>query len=422
MTSTDSESDAIWASIFSPKMLTCVFTGLASGFPYFVLVQLVPAWLRTEGVDLATIGLFSLMYLPYNWKFVWAPLMDRYLPPVFGRRTGWMLITQIALLFSISGLGWLQPQNSVSLIAWVCVIVAFFSASQDIVLDAYRREILSDAELGLGNSIHVQAYRISGLVPGALGIALAGEGIEWGIVLPVIGSFMLVGITATFFFKEAQFVSEPRSLRQAVVEPFKEFVARNQWGGFALIILFMFFYKLGDNMAVALQTPFIIDLGYSLTTLAYVAKNAGLWGSIAGGLIGGVWMLKLGINRALWIFGFVQVATIFGFALLSQIGVNNWVLAAVLFAEYVGVGLGSAALVAFIARSTSPEFAATQLALLTAISVLPRTFASAGSGVIVEAIGYTSFFYVCMALAVPGLLLLIKVAPWGKATGSDVAA
>jgi PAT family beta-lactamase induction signal transducer AmpG len=421
VTPSDSESVDIWASIFSPKMLTCVFTGLASGFPLYVLFQLVPAWLRTEGVDLATIGLFSLILLPYNWKFVWAPLMDRYLPPLFGRRTGWMLITQIALLFSISGLGWLQPQNSVGLIAWVCVIVAFFSASQDIVLDAYRREILSDAELGLGNSIHVQAYRISGLVPGALGLILADR-FDWDFVFLVIGSFMLVGITATFFFKEEQFASEPRSLRQAVVEPFTEFVARNQWGGSALIILFMFFYKLGDNMAVALQTPFFIDLGYSLTTIGLVAKNAGLWGSVVGGLLGGVWMIKLGINRALWIFGLVQVATIFGFALLSEIGVNNWALAAVMSAEYVGVGLGSAALVAFIARSTSPEFAATQLALLTAISVLPRTFASAGSGVIVEAIGYTSFFYVCMALAVPGLLLLIKVAPWGKATGSDVAA
>ncbi|MEC8330707.1 MAG: AmpG family muropeptide MFS transporter, partial [Pseudomonadota bacterium] len=211
-------------------------------------------------------------------------------------------------------------------------------------------------------------------------------------------------------------------LRQAVVEPFTEFVARNQWGGSALILLFMCFYKLGDNMAVALQSPFFIDLGYSLTTIGLVAKNAGLWGSVVGGLLGGVWMIKLGINRALWIFGLVQVVTIFGFALLSEIGVNNLALAAVMSAEYVGVGLGSAALVAFIARSTSPAFAATQLALLTSISVLPRTLASAGSGVIVEAIGYTSFFYVCMALAVPGLLLLIKVAPWGKATGSNVAA
>jgi len=227
----------------------------------------------------------------------------------------------------------------VGLIAWVCVIVAFFSASQDIVLDAYRREILSDAELGLGNSIHVQAYRISGLVPGALGLILADR-FDWDFVFLVIGSFMLVGITATFFFKEEQFASEPRSLRQAVVEPFTEFVARNQWGGSALIILFMFFYKLGDNMAVALQTPFFIDLGYSLTTIGLVAKNAGLWGSVVGGLLGGVWMLKLGINRALWIFGLVQVATIFGFALLSEIGVNNWALAAVMSAEYVGVGVG----------------------------------------------------------------------------------
>ena len=420
MTPSDSESVDIWASIFSPKMLTCVFTGLASGFPLFVLIQLVPAWLRTEGADLATIGLFSLILLPYNWKFVWAPLMDQYLPPLLGRRTGWMLITQIALLLAISALGWLQPENSVTLIASVCVIVAFFSASQDIVIDAYRRELLSDNELGLGNSIHVQAYRISGLVPVTLGLTLADH-FKWDLVFLVIGSFMLVGIAATFFFKEAQFVRKPRSLRQAVVEPFTEFVGRNQWGGTVSIILLMVLYKLGDNMAVALQTPFFIDMGYSLTAIGQVAKIAGTSGAIVGGLLGGVSMLKLGINRALWIFGVVQIVTIFGFALLSEIEVNDRALGAVMFAEYVGVGLGTAALVAFIAKSTAREFAASQLALLTAISSLPRTFASASSGVIIEVIGYTSFFYVCMALAVPGLLLLIKVAPWGQATGSDVA-
>ena len=420
MTTADDKPVDIWASIFSPKMLTCVFTGLASGFPLFVLIQLVPAWLRTEGADLATIGLFSLILLPYNWKFVWAPLMDQYLPPLLGRRTGWMLITQIALLLAISALGWLQPENSVTLIASVCVIVAFFSASQDIVIDAYRRELLSDNELGLGNSIHVQAYRISGLVPVTLGLTLADH-FKWDLVFLVIGSFMLVGIAATFFFKEAQFVRKPRSLRQAVVEPFTEFVGRNQWGGTVSIILLMVLYKLGDNMAVALQTPFFIDMGYSLTAIGQVAKIAGTSGAIVGGLLGGVSMLKLGINRALWIFGVVQIVTIFGFALLSEIEVNDRALGAVMFAEYVGVGLGTAALVAFIAKSTAREFAASQLALLTAISSLPRTFASASSGVIIEVIGYTSFFYVCMALAVPGLLLLIKVAPWGQATGSDVA-
>lgn len=421
MTTTGDKPVDIWASIFSLKMLVCVFTGLASGFPFFVLTQLVPAWLRTEGIDLVSIGLFSLILLPYNWKFLWAPLMDQYLPPLLGRRTGWMLITQIALLLAIFALGWLQPENSMTLIASVCVIVAFFSASQDIVIDAYRRELLSDNELGLGNSIHVQAYRISGLVPVTLGLTLADH-FEWDLVFLVIGSFMLFGISATFFFKEAQFVSEPRSLRQAVVEPFTEFVGRNQWSGTASIILLMVLYKLGDNMAVALQTPFFIDMGYSLTEIGQVAKIAGTSGAIAGGLLGGVSMLKLGINRALWIFGVVQVLTIFGFALLSEIEVNDRALAAVMFAEYVGVGLGTAALVAFIAKSTARKFAATQLALLTAISALPRTFASASSGVIIEALGYTSFFYVCMALAVPGLLLLIKVAPWGQATDSDVAA
>ena len=421
MTTADNKPADIWASIFNFKMLACVFMGLASGFPLYVLTQLVPAWLRTEGIDLVSIGLFSLLLLPFNWKFLWAPLMDQYLPPLLGRRTGWMLITQIALLVSISALGWFQPQDSVTLIASVCVIVAFFSASQDIVIDAYRRELLSDNELGLGNSIHVQAYRIAGLVPVTLGFTLADH-FEWGLVFLVIGSFMFVGISASFFFKEAQFVSKPRSLRQAVVEPFTEFIGRNHWGGTASIILLMFLYKLGDNMAVALQTPFFIDLGYSLSAIGQVAKIAGTTGAIVGGLLGGVSMLKLGINRALWIFGVVQVVTIFGFALLSEIGVNDRALAAVMFAEYVGVGLGTAALVAFIARSTAREFAATQLALLTAISALPRTFASASSGVIIEAIGYTSFFYVCMALAVPGLLLLIKVAPWSKAIGSGGAA
>jgi MFS transporter, PAT family, beta-lactamase induction signal transducer AmpG len=406
------EQPSLLKSIFSPKMLTCVFTGLASGFPYYVLFQLVPAWLRTEGVNLATIGLFSLISLPFNWKFIWSPLMDRYMPPFRGRRTGWMLLTQICLLFSIGVLGFLQPANSIWLAASVCVIVAFFSASQDVVIDAYRRELLEENELGLGNSIHVQAYRISGLVPGALGLILA-DSFDWDVVFVVIACFMLISITATFFFAEIQDSVAPKTLREAVVLPFTEFVQRNSWRGTAYILIFMFFYKLGDNMAVALQTPFLIDLGFSLTTIGLVAKNAGLWGALAGGILGGIWMLKLGIHRALWIFGFVQVITIFGFSVLSEAGDNTWVLAIVLSMEYVGVGLGTAAFIAFIARSTSPAFAATQLALLSAISVLPRTVAGASSGFIVEAIGYTSFFYLCMLLAVPGMLLLFKVAPWG---------
>ena len=404
-------------SILTPKMLACIFTGLSSGFPLYVLFQLVPAWLRTEGVNLGTIGLFSLILLPYNWKFLWAPFMDRFLPPLLGRRTGWMLLTQVFLLVFIAVLGFINPQNSIGLAAAVCLIVAFFSASQDIVLDAYRRELLLENELGLGNQIHVQAYRIAGLIPGALGLILA-DSFDWDVVFLVIAAFMLIGIGATFRYKESDHIVAPKTLKEAVVNPFVDFVGRNGWSGAAFILIFMFFYKLGDNMAVALQTPFLIDLGFSLTTIGLVAKNAGLWGAVIGGLLGGVWMIKLGINRALWIFGAVQISTIFGFSVLSEAGANAWVLAIVLWSEYVGVGLGTAAFVAFIARSTSPTYAATQLSLLTAISVLPRTVANSSSGFIVEAIGYTSFFYLCMALAIPGMLLLFKIAPWHGDTAS----
>ena len=407
----DEQQQSIIKTILSPKMLACVFTGLSSGFPLYVLFQLVPAWLRTEGVDLATIGLFSLILLPYNWKFFWAPLMDRYVPPFLGRRTGWMLLTQVSLLFSIAFLGFIQPSNSIGLIAYICFVVAFFSASQDIVLDAYRRELLEENELGLGNTIHVQAYRIAGLIPGALGLILADH-FDWDVVFMIIAAFMSIGIMATFLYGEKEAKHTPKTLRDAVIEPFADFINRNSWRGAGLILVFMFFYKLGDNMATALQTPFLIDLGFSLTTIGLVAKNAALWGAIAGGVLGGIWMLKLGINRALWLFGAVQIVTIFGFAMLSEAGSNTLVLGIVLTMEYVGVGLGTAAFVAYIARSTTPAFAATQLALLTAISVLPRTFASASSGFIVEAIGYTTFFYLCMVLAIPGMLLLFKVAPW----------
>ncbi len=399
--------------IFTRRMLTCVFLGLASGFPLYVLISLVPAWLRTEGVDLSTIGLVSLVLIPYNWKFVWAPLMDRYVPPLLGRRTGWMLIAQILLLFSIASLGFLNPQTSMWLIIYLALAVAFFSASQDIVIDAYRRELLHENEFGLGNTIHVQAYRVAGLVPGSLGLILADH-TPWQWVFFIIAAFMSVGIVATLFMSEKSSPYVPRNLRDAVIEPFTDFVKHHGMQGTALILIFMILYKLGDNMAVALQTPFFIDMGYSLTEIGIVAKWAGLSGALIGGVCGGIWMLKLGINRALWIFGFVQIITILGFAVLSTLGVNPLALAAAMFMEYVGVGLGGAAFLAFIFRTTSTAFAATQLALLIAFATFPRTIASATTGFIVESIGYTSFFILCTALAVPGMLLLFKVAPWGK--------
>ena len=403
-------------AILNRRMLICVFTGFTSGMPLYVLFQLVPGWLRVEGVGLAEIGFFALVQFPYTWKFLWSPFMDRFTLPFLGHRRGWMLVTQVLLLLSIATLGFIRPDLNLWTVAYLSAAIAFFSASQDIVLDAYRRELLPDVELGLGNSVHVQAYRLSGLVPGALGLILA-DYFAWHIVFVIIGLFMLVGIVMTLVIDEAiENPTPPKNMRDAVIEPFRDFIGRAGLRSALLVLAFLFLYKLGDNMATALQTPFFIDVGFTLTQIGAIAKTAGLVAAIVGGMVGGLIMVKLPINRALWLFGVVQIASILGFAVLAEGGANPWMLGIVVLFEYLGVGLGSAALIAYMARTTNPAFAATQLALFTALVSVPRVFANAVTGVIVEQTGWTNFFLLCTVLAVPGMLLLFKVAPWNEET------
>lgn len=400
-------------SLFSRQMLICVFTGFASGLPLYLLINLLPAWLRSEGVDLKAIGLFALIQLPYTWKFIWSPLMDRFTPPFLGRRRGWMLMTQAALIASMAGFGLFVPQQDIWSIAALAVGVAFFSASQDIVLDAYRRELLLDAELGLGNTVHINAYRLASLVPGSLSLILADR-LPWPWVFAITALFMLPGLLLTLLVSEpALRAAAPKTLREAVVMPFREFISRQGWQGAAWVLGFIFLYKLGDSMATALATPFYLDTGFSKTEIGLVAKHAGLWPAVIGGLLGGAWMLKLGINRALWVFGVVQCVSILGFVLLDQVGPDLRVLALAIGFEALGVGLGTAAFIAFIARSTHPAYTATQFALFTSLAAVPRTVANAATGYLVDALGWTPFFLVCTLLALPGMLLLYKVAPWG---------
>lgn len=392
-------------------MLICVFTGLASGMPLYLLIQLLPAWLRDEGVSLTEIGLFALVGLPYTWKFLWAPFLDRWVPPL-GLRRGWMLLSQLGLVLAIGLLGSLDPVNATGQVAVLAVVVATLSATQDVAIDAYRRELLPDAELGLGNSIHVQAYRISSLVPGSLALILADR-LPWGTVFWITAAFMGVGIGLTLMVREpVREVREPTTLTGAVIAPFREYIGRRGWGPLALALAFMVLYKLGDTMATALATPFYLDLGFTKTEIGLVAKHAALWPAIIGGLLGGLAMIRLGINRALWVFGAVQLLSIFGFAVLATQGPLLWLLAVVISFEYLGVGLGTAAFTAFIARESSRAFAATQFALFTALAALPRSLANATTGAIVDTVGWPAFFLLCAALAVPGMLLLIWVAPW----------
>src|SRR6266704_2283208 len=240
-------------ALFNRRMLICVFTGFSSGLPLYLLLNLLPAWLRSERVDLRSIGLFALIQLPFTWKFIWSPLLDLWT------------------------------------IAYLAAAVALFAATQDIVLDAYRRELLPDPELGLGNAIHVQAYRISSLVPGALSLILA-DLLPWQAVFSITALFMLPGIINTFLVAEPALARPaPRTLTEAVVEPFHEFITRAGVSQALLVLAFIFLYKLGDSMATALATPFYLDMGFSLSDIGLIAKNAGLWASVFGGLLGGIW-------------------------------------------------------------------------------------------------------------------------------------
>lgn len=406
------DSKLRWQSALNRRTLICVFLGFTSGLPLFILLSLLQAWLAKMGWDVKALGLLALVMFPYTWKFLWSPLMDRFSFGPLGRRRGWMAITQVALFLAIGAMGMLDPQRHIAAILFTASLVAFLSASQDIVIDAYRRELLPDNEQGLGSAIHVNAYKVAGMVPGALSLILA-DMMSWQAVFWITAMFMLPGFVCTMLIAEPKVYGKPpANLREAVVLPFQEFIARDGWKGAMLVLGFIFFYKLGDSLATALATTFYLKLGFTLTQIGVIAKTTGFWASIAGGLIGGIWMINLGINRALWIFGVVQAVAILGFAWLAQVGADPLILALVIGFEAFGVGLGTAAFVAYIARTTDPRYSATQFALFTSLSAVPRTFINASAGYIVDQTGWFMFFNLCFVLALPGMLMLPKVAPW----------
>ncbi len=282
------------------------------------------------------------------------------------------------------------------------------------MIDAYRRELLPDDELGAGNAFFTQAYRIASFVPGSLGLILAGF-YPWGVAHLAIAAFMLITVGATFWIDEtSKKGDEPKDFKAAVVEPFKDFFSRQSVESALLVLLFIFLYKLGDNMATALETPFFLDMGFSTVDIGWVAKVSKTASAALGTIVGGVAMIKLGINRSLWLFGFFQIGSILGYAALSIVGHSYSMLVVASGLEYFGVGLGTVALLAFMSRETNTHFSATQFALFSSLASLPRTAASASTGFIVEAVGYTQFFVICFFCAIPGMLILFKVAPWNE--------
>jgi len=403
--------NSILRSVFNRKMLVSFIMGFACGLPLLLTITVLQAWMKEEGVDLTIIGLFALVGLPYTVKFLWAPFLDRFTLRFLGRRRGWLLVAQILLICSIAGLGLTNPGKSPWMVAVAAFLVTFFSASQDIVVDAYRREDLTDLELGLGSSLYVNGYRVGMLLASGGGLIMA-DYISFTMVYVIMAACMLPGVITTLLTPEpAIHIDTPKTLKEAVFNPLTEYFSRD---GALWILAFILFYKIGDTMASAMTLPFYLDIGFTKTEIGTVVKLFGFWATIFGGLLGGIIMLRTGISRSLWIFGFLQAISTAGFALLAHIGHNLPALAAVIAFENLSGGMGTAAYVAFMASITDKRFTATQYALLSSLMGIPRVIASAPTGFIAKNMGWTGFFIACTLIAIPGMLLLLKFTSWGS--------
>ena len=405
-------------ALFSRRMLAMLLLGFSSGLPLLLVGGTLQAWLKDEGVRIEEIGLFALVGLPYTLKFLWAPLFDRFTPRFLGRRRGWAVATQTALALAIAALGLARPSSAPWAVAALALAVAFASASQDIVLDAYRREALVERELGLGTAVFINGYRLAMLVSGALALALA-DLVPWRAVYFIMAGFVAVGAATILCCREPRLAAPPpRTLGEAVVQPFVEFFRRR---GAWLTLLFILLYKLGDQMAVALTTPFVLDLGFTKTELAAVVKLFGMGATLAGGFLGAPFMVRLGVNRSLWVFGALQALGILGYAALAEAGRAPWVLAGAVTVENLTAGMGAAAYAAYMASQTNTRFSATQYALFSSLMGVPRVLLAAPTGFLAHAFGWPSYFLFCALMAVPGMAMLPLVAPWGRRGGAREA-
>ncbi len=395
----------VQSAVFNRRMLVALMMGFSCGLPLLLTLSVLQAWMTESGVDLTTIGLMTLVGLPYTLKFLWAPLFDRFRLPFLGRRRGWLLVAQVSLMSSLVWLGFSDPQQHPTLLALAALAVAFFSASQDIVVDAYRREDLPDRELGLGSSLYINGYRVGMLLASGGGLIMADH-ISFSWVYVIMALCLLPGVVTTLLTPEPQVVGFPRTLRDAVIDPLKEYFNRPQalW-----ILAFILMYKIGDTMAAAMTTPFYLDIGFSKTQIGAVVKLFGFWATIAGTIMGGIVMIQLGIIRSLWIFGVLQALSTAGFALLATIGPSLSALSTVIAFENLSGGMGTSAYAGYMASITDKRFTATQYALLTSLMGIPRVLASAPTGYLATHMGWMPFFLLCTLIALPGLMLIVRI-------------
>jgi MFS transporter, PAT family, beta-lactamase induction signal transducer AmpG len=402
-------------SLLSGRMLAILVLGFSSGLPLLLIGATLKAWLHDEGINLTTIGLFAFVGLPYTVKFIWAPLMDRFTPPFLDRRRGWMLIWQICLLLSIALMAEIHPAAHSWWLAGMCVLIAFFSASQDIVFNAYTREVLDDTELGFGFSLGIAGYRVGMLVASAGALPLA-DVLGWKLAYFIMAAGMTIGMAAAILAPPSKNIIPPLTLRAAVMDPFRQFFSRN---GAWMILLFILLYKVGDQMATDIVNPFYLELGFTKTQIGLVAKIFGFSAMIGGGLMGGALLFKMGIYPSLWIFGILQAVSTLAFAVLAHAGFSLPLLAAVVTLENLASGTAGASYAAYIASLCDKRYTATQYALFSSLIGVSRVFLVSGTGFMAKHLGWEGFFIVCALLAIPGLMLLLRLRQKNYIMGSD---
>ncbi|MBM5574377.1 MFS transporter [Deefgea piscis] len=387
------------------RICAAMLLGFASGLPLALTGSTLQAWLSDAGLDIKTIGWFTLVGQPYTWKFLWSPLVDRFPMPFLGRRRGWILITQIALAAVIAKMSGLDPQTHLATFALMALLIAFFSATQDVVIDAYRTEVLQPEERGAGAAVGVFGYRMAMLTSGAVALILADGILTWEQTYLVMAGIMGTMAIVTFFSPEPVLQTKPPlSLRSAIIDPLKEFFSRDgAWILLALVVA----YKLGDAFAGSLSTKFLLDMGYSKSIIGQAYKVFGLVATLVGGFAGAILMLRWGLYKSLVIFGILQALTNLGYWLIAIHGSPD--IGLLLFAistENLAGGMGTTAAVALLMSLCNPNFTATQYALLSALTAFGRVYVGPASGYLVTAVGWSHFFMISAAIALPGLALL----------------
>ncbi|MBU6374707.1 MAG: MFS transporter [Bdellovibrionales bacterium] len=401
------------------KMVALLLLGMSSGLPFALTLGTLQAWMKDFSIDLKTIGLFAFLRLPFSVKFLWAPLMDRFTLPLLDRRRGWTLITQLLVALCLVGMAMTNPATQIQQLLIFTLLVNLFSASQDIVLDAYRREVLEEHELGLGVGIFVNGYLVAfRYISGALALLLPGWlGVSWGQVYLFMALLMVLFALATIAappLDETKQAQAPKSLTEAFVGPIREYFSRPE--AFT-VLAFIILYKVGDSMASTMTLPFILGSGFSREEYVAIVK---VWGPIAtfvGALVGGHYVLKWGIQRSLWAMGFLQAASTALFATITWAGKNNWVLAGVVGFENLTAQMGTAAYASYMGSITNVRFTATQYALLSSLMAVPGVLFSSRTGEIAGSIGWNNFFFLCAFLAIPGMFLIPLMSSTAPITG-----